>query len=89
MGTGSFLFHPGIEIDEALPSRIDAGQQAGARGATDRDLAVGAIEEQSLGGEPVKVGGLDVGCAIGTQLGAHVVVENEQDIFWRRQSAGE
>ena len=55
-----------------------AGEQAGAGRGADGGGGVEAVEAGALGGEPVQVGGADVGVAIGTE-GVHAVLVGHEE----------
>ena len=58
-----------------------AGEQGGARGIAERELAVVAVEADALGGELVDVGRVRVEAgAVAGELGAHVVGHEEEDV---------
>ena len=60
--------------------RITAGEQRSPRRIAQRELAVRAVELQTLLGESVDVRRLDMGLAAATELRPEVVDGDEQDI---------
>ncbi len=64
---------------EVDPQRIAAGEQAVARGRTDRGGAVGVGESAARGGETVHVRGFDLGRAVAAEIAVAEVIGQDQD----------
>jgi hypothetical protein len=76
---GNLLFQEPLHGESTV--RTPAGQERVARRATQRPLAVGAVEPHALQGEPVDVGCFDDRAAVGAdRLGVEVVADDEQDV---------
>ena len=58
-----------------------AGEERGARGVAERELAVVAVEANAAGGEGVDVGAVRVEAGVvAGEFGAHVVGHEEEDV---------
>ena len=73
-----FVGIPGVEVGTGLEG-IDAGEQAGARGAALRRVAVGLGEEHAAGGEGVDVRRTGVGMAAETTQPVIQIIHDDED----------
>ena len=76
------------EIKHTQGRRAQAGEQRRPRGIAQGLLAVGAVEAQSLGGQPVDVRRLDQRMTIAAQFRPQIVHRQEENIVGRSPPRG-
>ena len=80
-GFGAVLTGTGREVNETIRiTGIDTSEQAGARGATHGDVAIGVAKDDSLGCQTVYIGSFDFFHSVTAQFGAHVIRHQEENI---------
>ena len=66
--------------DDAGGVGAEAGEERLAAGIADGVLAIGAVESHPLASEAVEIGGVDLGCAVGAEVGAEIVDHDEDNV---------
>ena len=86
---GSFVAHIGMGV-VPVPClmAIAPGEEVGARGHADREIAVGVVEAHPIGGQPVQIGGLDLWVPVAAGHAARVFVRHDdQQVHWLHGNA--
>ena len=77
---GSILLGPRLIVHEAMTGRTNAGHQAGPRSTAGGHHAVGSLEDDALGRQPVDVRTVHLFVAVAAKLGSQIIHGDEEDV---------